>query len=371
MSNVSQLKTTAERKERRRLHLREVDAETENTADAQQSENQDEAEEPIGHTLRDARVARGEDAATVAAKLKMRRDQLEAIEAGDYAKLPGRTYALGFLRSYARYLELDDEAIVQRFKAESGGEPGAKAVDLVFPEATDDRRMMPNPSLLGWAMLVALVIYGISYLTMPGRKGPTTAKADQTGVIIEEPKPAQPAQSTADTWSAPAPAASTTATASDQPPGENTTFVAGAQALSEAEVTEPPRLWGGDPVHASDMNAALTQLADLSSVAVALPQTASGDPSRITFKAIEETYVRIKDPKLTGREAILLERVMQPGESYQVPGRTGLTMKTGNAGGVQVEVDGRTVGVLGKSGEVITRLPVDASYFLERLAVSQ
>jgi hypothetical protein len=46
-------------------------------------------------------------------------------------------------------------------------------------------------------------------------------------------------------------------------------------------------------------------------------------------------------------------------------------MQSGNAGGLEVEVDGRRVGILGKSGEVITRIPVDPSYFLERMAASQ
>jgi cytoskeleton protein RodZ len=369
MNNVSQLQTSGERNGRRRLHLREVAGETEEFVDAPQaSDEPDQSPEPVGAVLRAARVARGEDSAAVAAKLKMRRDQLEAIEEGDHTKLPGRTYAIGFVRTYARYLELDVDAIVQRFKDESAGV--AKPVDLVFPEAAEDRNLMPNPSLLGWAMLIALVIYGISYLTMPGRKGPTTAKADQSGVIIEEAKPAQPTEqaSVGSTWSAPAPAPVATPAAEQT---EEQSFVAGTQPLTETENAEPPRLWSGDPVHASDMKAALTQLADLASVAVALPQSASGASSRITFKAVQETYVRIKDTQAQGREAVLVDRVMQPGESYQVPARTGLTMKTGNAGGLQVEVDGRAMGVLGKSGEVITRIPVDPSYFVERLAVSQ
>jgi hypothetical protein len=46
-------------------------------------------------------------------------------------------------------------------------------------------------------------------------------------------------------------------------------------------------------------------------------------------------------------------------------------MQTGNAGGLQVEVDGRSLGVFGKSGEVITRIPLDPSYFLEHMAASQ
>jgi cytoskeleton protein RodZ len=87
--------------------------------------------------------------------------------------------------------------------------------------------------------------------------------------------------------------------------------------------------------------------------------------------ALEPTYVRIKDPRESGAKAVLLDRVLATGESYQVPDRAGLVMQTGNAGGLQVAVDGRSVGVLGKRGEVITRIPVDPSYFLERMATSQ
>lgn len=371
MSNVSQLQTEIERKERRRLHLREVTAdgaiEVDGVDKPEQSEEPLEAKEPFGAVLRAARVARGEDTATAAAKLKIRREQLEAIENGEYEKLPGRTYVVGFVRSYARYLELDADAIVQRFKDESAGEQIAKPVDLTFPEAPEEHRVLPNPSLLVWAMLIAMVIYGISYLTMPGRKGPTTAKADPNAIIIEDPKTAKPVEqaSVSDTWSAPQPKPTEQAEQQNDP----TTFVSGAQVLAESETSEPAPLWTGDPVHAADMKSALTQLTDLASVAVALP--ASTADSRITFKAVEETYLKIRDPKQSGAEAVLIERVLQPGESYQVPARTGLTMKTGNAGGLQVEVDGRAMGPLGKRGEVITRIPVDPSYFLDRLAVSQ
>ena len=90
---------------------------------------------------------------------------------------------------------------------------------------------------------------------------------------------------------------------------------------------------------------------------------------RVVLRALEPTYVRIKDTRAGSQ--VLVERVMNAGETFHAPDRAGLLMQTGNAGGLQVEVDGRNVGVLGKRGEVITRIPVDASYFLERLAASQ
>lgn len=360
MSNVSQL-TSEERKERRRLHLREV---TSGNEQVQEQESPNVPEEPeqeqapketLGELMRAAREARGEDTATVAAKLKMRRDQLEAIESGDYAKLPGRTYVLGFVRSYARYLGLDANALVQRIKDETGADNDVKASALVFPEAPQEYRVLPNGSILVWAMLIAMVIYAITYVTMPDRKSATTAKADQPAVVVEDPKDVTPQteSSVTDAWRA----------ASGEPP---VTFVAGAEALPESNVLEIPRILTDDP--ALPREVAFT-VAQVGVADIAAP--AQTDASRITFKALEPTYIQIKDPQQRGSRGVLVSRVLNAGESYQAPNRTGLIMQTGNAGGLQVEVDGRVIGVLGKGGEVITRIPLDPSYFLERIAASQ
>jgi len=372
MSNVSQLQTSEERKERRRLHLREVTSDNDQVAelpDVQETEAPVEQEPPfvepavveppketLGDVLRTARVARGEDTATVAAKLKMRRDQLEAIESGDYAKLPGRTYVLGFVRSYATYLGLDAVAFVKRIKDESTADADVQAAALVFPEAPEEHRMLPNGSILIWAMLIAMVIYCISYLTMPDRKAATTAKASEPAVVIEDAKDIGPKteSSVADTWRA----------ASTEPP---VTYVSGAQVLPESNTVETPRLLTDNPALPREMNFAVAQITNIST-ASSPPQTTG---SRVTFKALEPTYIQIKDANQRGARAVLVSRVLGAGESYDAPNRGGLVMQTGNAGGLQVEVDGRVVGVLGKGGEVITRIPLDPSYFLERIAASQ
>jgi len=358
MSNVSQLQTFEERKEKRRLHLREVTSggeQVEETAAAQDAEPEQPKEKP-GDILRQARLARGEDVAVVAAKLKMRRDQLEAIETGDYAKLPGRTYVFGFVRTYARYLGLDAEALIQRIKDESGDDADVKPATLVFPEAPQERQMLPNGSILIWAMLIAMIIYGITYLTMPDRRSATTAKADQPTVVIEDAKAAAPQTETSvtDAWRA----------ATSEP---QVTFVAGAEVLPESTEVEEPRLLTDDPALPREVAFEIAQVTD---IAVS-PASAQSTDSRVTFKALEATYIQIKDTAQRGGRAVLVSRVLNPGESYEAPNRSGLIMQTGNAGGLQVEVDGRVIGVLGKGGEVITRIPLDPSYFLERIAASQ
>lgn len=347
MSDVSQTLPAEERRERRRLHLREV---------VEQPSQDIETTHPeaplfsVGETLRAAREHRGQDAATVAMMLKMRREQLEAVETGDLSKLPGRTYAVGFVRAYARHLGLDAETLVQQFKDETAEQEAAKPVNLVFPVAQEEYRG-PRSSMLAVALLIAMGIYGITYVTMPSRKAvATAAQTEQTSVVVEAAEPPKP------------PVAPVTAPDSMQAPVEvAVNFVAGGQPLPEHKLPEAPAL---EPVAPP---AAFT-VAQMGTTEQTPPVEAN---TRIILKAVEPTYVQVRDAQLPRSKSVLVARVFNVGESYAVPNRTGLTMQTGNAGGLQVEVDGRSLGVLGKSGEVITRIPLDPSYFLERMAASQ
>ncbi len=345
MSDVAHTLPAEERRERRRLHLREVE---------QAPEPQVQVPEPprftVGEVLRTARVDRGQDAAAVASLLKMRREQLEAIEAGNLAKLPGRTYAVGFVRAYARHLGLDADALAQQFKDETAETEAAKPVDLVFPKAQEEYRG-PRGSIMAVAMLIALAIYGITYVTMPSRKSvAVAAQTEPTSVVVEQAPPAPPK-----------PVAPPAKTDSDQTPVEvAVSFVAGSQTLPEQKVPAPPAL---EPVATPATPIAVAQAEQ--------PQPQAETNARIVLKAVEPTYVQVRDSQQPRSRSVLVAKVLNVGESYAVPNRTGLIMQTGNAGGLQVEVDGRSLGVFGKSGEVITRIPLDPSYFLERMAASQ
>src|ERR1700677_4429611 len=94
---------------RRRIHLREI------------SGDSDSPLETIGQDLRAARLRRGDDLAAVSRALKIRKDHLEAVEEGNFAGLPGRTYAIGFVRTYSCYLGLDSAKTVDRYKKEISG----------------------------------------------------------------------------------------------------------------------------------------------------------------------------------------------------------------------------------------------------------
>jgi len=113
---------------RRRIHLREISGDTESQS------------ETVGQELRAARLRRGDEIAQVSRALKIRKDHLEALENSRLEDLPGKTYAIGFVRSYARHLGLDAAQYVERFKREISGQ----ADDLhrePAPIHQDDRRL--------------------------------------------------------------------------------------------------------------------------------------------------------------------------------------------------------------------------------------
>lgn len=74
--------------------------------------------ETVGSRLRRAREAAGMGIAAIAAQTRISVRQIEAIEAGDYAALPGRTYAVGFSRSLARAVGLDETEVAASTRAE-------------------------------------------------------------------------------------------------------------------------------------------------------------------------------------------------------------------------------------------------------------
>ncbi len=71
-------------------------------------------------------------------------------------------------------------------------------------------------------------------------------------------------------------------------------------------------------------------------------------PARIVIRATSESWIKIRDANQT----VLIEGFLKAGESYRVPDRPGVSMRTGNAGGLDITVDGKPVPPIGGMGAV-------------------
>lgn len=120
----------------------------------------------VGSRLAQLREAKGWTVDDVSARLKVAPQKLRALEAGDISHLPGVTFALGVVRSYAKMLGVDPEPFAQALRRERG----VPEVDLSMPASSGTdlprgRVSIPlgsssghHPWLWGTAIVVVAVI---------------------------------------------------------------------------------------------------------------------------------------------------------------------------------------------------------------------
>ena len=81
-----------------------------------------------GETLRQARESNGWSLAEVALKLNLTTTSLSNLEAGAFDKLPGHTFARGYIRAYAKLLGMDQTVLVQQFDQSTGTDSQGSSV---------------------------------------------------------------------------------------------------------------------------------------------------------------------------------------------------------------------------------------------------
>ena len=109
----------------------------------------------VGSKLKGAREAAQLSLADIAERTRITTRHLESIEAGRLGDLPGSTYAVGFVRTYARTLGMDEASIVEQARHEMGWQ-GPRAATNPDYVPTDPRRL--PPSLLAWTAGVLLLL---------------------------------------------------------------------------------------------------------------------------------------------------------------------------------------------------------------------
>jgi len=116
----------------------------------------------VGSLLRATRTRLGEDLRDIADVLCIRYLYLEAIEECRYSDLPGDTYVIGFIRSYAEHMGLDGEEVVRRYRAEQIG--NRRSNELSFPTPVPESGM-PKGAIVFIGVVLAVLVYGGWYMS--------------------------------------------------------------------------------------------------------------------------------------------------------------------------------------------------------------
>jgi cytoskeleton protein RodZ len=270
---------------------------------------------PLGSALRAAREARGLAVADIAHAVNLRETVVRAIEADDFSLCGGDVYARGHLRAYARQVGLDEQPLLEAYAERHGtgtaSRPGAAApatqrrpapvAPLRGRKRADDvplERTGPNWPLLAGAALALVVVFLLAQLVSDLR-----APGRATSEV------AAPVTTSSATPSAPAATPRPTTTVS---------------ATSGSATGTPP---GGSP----------------SSTAPAV------DGVAVALRVTGDSWVSVRDA--AGRT--VFSGLLSKGDARRFTDGKGLRLTLGNAGAVQLTVNGKPLGSAGGNGEVV------------------
>jgi cytoskeleton protein RodZ len=346
-----------------------------------------------GDALRQQREGFNLDLPQVAAALKIKPAYLAAIETGRTDLLPGAAYAVGFIRAYTTYLGLDSAEILRRFKLETSGFDAKP--DLTFP-APLGKHSVPGGGMLLVSLILAICGYGAWYswsaaerprlervrevpvtLLPPELKSPKTpvvslppASAPAPGGISsalvgspsaaskDQPKPSQTIVTAELSPSHPPASAGSTPSESSS----HLSVAANSNSAPPASASVPPPAprAPAEPASATPTapDPAVPPAGDPTEALAAPPPSPEGQsprvfgaaagPSRVVLRANIDSWIQIRDADRT----VLFAGLLKPGDAYRVPDRQGLTMRAGNAGGLDILVDGKPAPSLGPMGAV-------------------
>ncbi|MDB5813468.1 MAG: helix-turn-helix protein [Rhodocyclales bacterium] len=325
--------------------------------------------------LREAREARGLSVVEVAQHLKLTPRQVEAMEAGDLAHLPGPAFARGFVRNYARFLHLDPTHFNAALDVVREVPPPFDTLPLGQMPGPASWRFSSLPALGIAAALLALAVAGWHYRWFEPREEQYLADVmGQSGV------PAALAESM--------PAASVPQSApASAPLGEQSTAV-GAQSsapvaapvvdivAASAVVVTPAA--SGPVASSAPVAAAASSVSKMtSSSAIAIPIAASAPVAsavpktalaplaqsaalsgpvpkgshRLRFSFDADAWVEVRD----AGDKVIFSRLSTSGSTQEVQGEAPLQIVIGNAPDVHLTVDGKVLDLASRTHTNVAR----------------
>lgn len=284
----------------------------------------------LGRLLREARTAKEMSLADVEAATRIRQKYLDALERGEFQRLPRGTIARGFLRTYASYLGLDVEAALRQYTEESGdagidvpiAEPGKpRLVDYRPLEVTLEEG---KPAALWWPWALALALI----LALAGGGWWLLGRQDNSW-----------------NWNllqafGPVPSSTATQTATA------TRWV--VTATPQPTATETQVL----PTPTSSLLILPTPTVPPSPTPTPQPTATPEVVTRITLelRATQRAWLRI-----TVDGQVVEEGMLEAGQERVWEADQSIAVRTGNAGGVILILNGEELGTMGAIGQVVER----------------
>ena len=285
-------------------------------------DNSAAAARPLGRMLAEERERQGLSRLDIAQRLHMSAYQVEAIESGDYQRLPKGTFLRGFVRNYAKLLGITPDAVLPLL---AEGTPGATRPGIVVP--TQNIRFDPigerfaNPYVKAGVLAFVAIAVGFAVMywwlfirpTPPGAAHPAP-----TQPAAQKPAPSETAAAPAIVASTPLVAPPPAAAMEPPKPAANAA-AAPAKAGSPSTPAAPPA-------------AALPPAAEPAKQPPEKTVVAAGSGGTLKFRFRGDSWVEIRDR----RGKVILSKLNVAGSEAEVSGQPPFNVVVGNAPEVEL-----------------------------------
>jgi cytoskeleton protein RodZ len=282
----------------------------------------------FGDRLRREREMRGITLDEIGESTKISRRHLEALEGEHFDQLPGGVFNKGFVRAYARFLGIDEDQAVADYSAASNEQPEPEDKFPLEIHEEPDRDLNPRRSNLPLVFAVAALIgvlvgYGFWVKSRThNSEGAERVRQSGPGSAVNGPQANAP-------------------TSQSIAPSRSDTAKAPAQPAASTPVTKPT----------APESAAVSQTTEPRRAAAAAVSDDPPPPMRekaffVQVKAKEDSWVSIV---ADGKS--VMQRVLPADKHKKIKAGKSLILRTGNAGGIEVSFNGRSLGSLGNENE--------------------
>ena len=267
----------------------------------------------IGAMLKEMRLQKGLKLVDVSKKLCIRKFYLEAIEESNYSEIPPFPYGNGFIRSYANFLGLNSENIIELYKEETSLSKD-KSINILEPQA---EATMPNIQHILISLLAIVLIY-IGWLFY--NQNSRTNETSDTTYTEEE----------------------NTATYDDVVMVENFNDENSNEITStptEEKASSEPQIVVSEEIYQENKPTDIKNKTENNENTEAEEKNKSQKPENMSngvyIEVLKTTWVEIKD-----KDKLYLSKVLQPGEFYKVPEGEGKILSVGKHDGVNIYING-------------------------------
>ena len=313
-----------------------------------------EEDNSLGGILRRTREKKKLKVAQIAKKLCIRDVYLEALENGHYYVFPGLAYGIGFLRTYARFLDLDAEEMVEKFHAETSSiqeEP----LEMPIPK---NANLMPSGRTIFKGLAALIIVYLLWYIGTSLTRDEVVPETETSAVATVEETQTDSIQdeTVTEQLKTEEEAVLSDATVKDIVPlaedkqTQSVEKIQSVQAPIIADTVTKP----AQPVQMKKSGFGSKLWSKLTPAKVYGNKKAGA----LSFVATEEVWVKVSDGTQT-----VLEEIFYKGDRYNVPADTNYTLTTANAGALTVYVNGKKAKILGAKGVLADDVVLKPEHF--------